>query len=79
MQTDQPNKSEYDGHCAFAVSTGKLEVAGSPSHALESNGRTFVFKNGAARFLWRLLPDRSAKADQVWAAAGHPTTGDRPG
>ncbi len=65
-----PDDLEYDGQCAFAVSTGKLGVEASPQHTLVANGRTYAFKNGAARFLWRILPDRSGKADQAWRATG---------
>ena len=57
---------QYDGQCAFAVSTGKLGVVASPNHTIETDGRTYAFKNGAARLLWRVLPGRAAKADQVW-------------
>ena len=59
----------FDGQCAFAVSTGKLGVIGSTRHRVEADGRTYLFKNGAARLLWRLLPGRAARADQVWQRA----------
>lgn len=57
----------FDGQCGFAVSTGKLGVEGSPRFTLEDGDRTVLFKNRAARFLWRVLPDRAAKADLVWS------------
>ncbi len=60
----------FDGQCAFAVSTGKLGVDGSLRHRLDQDGRTYLFKNGAAKLLWRLLPGRAARADEVWAARG---------
>lgn len=62
--THQP---EFDGECAFAVSTGKRGVTGSPKHQLKAEGKTYLFKNGAARLLWKVLPNRAAKAEQVWA------------
>ncbi len=58
----------FDGQCAFAISTGKLGVDGSQRHRLDDGGRTYLFKNGAAKLLWRLLPGRAAKAEEVWAA-----------
>ena len=68
---EHPNESpyEFEGQCAFAVSTGKLGVTGSPDHTIEANGRTYTFKNGAARFLWKALPGRAARADLVWRGA----------
>lgn len=57
----------FDGQCAFALSTGKVGVAGSTKHQLVDDGTTYYFKNGAARFLWRALPGRSDKAAAVWA------------
>jgi len=68
MNTDNP-QPEYDGECAFAVSTGKRDVAGSASHSVVDGDRTYYFKNGVARFLWKVLPGRAAKADATWAAA----------
>jgi hypothetical protein len=59
--------AEFDGQCAFAVSVGKTDVDGSPSHRLEDGDKIYYFKNGAARFLWKVLPDRSAKATEAWA------------
>ena len=58
---------EYEGECAFALSTGKRNVAGSPNHKIVTGDKTYYFKNGAARILWKLLPGRAAKADAVWA------------
>lgn len=68
MTSAQPDTSspEFDGQCAFALSTGKLGVAGSPKHRVESNGRTYLFKNGATRLLWRVLPNRLDKATATW-------------
>ncbi len=65
---ERRGEPRFDGQCAFAVSTGKLGVEGSPRHRLDEGGQTYLFKNGAARLLWRLLPGRPAKADEVWSA-----------
>lgn len=64
---DPRTEPEYEGECAFALSTGKRHVAGSPNHKIVDGEKTYYFKNQAARFLWRLLPNRAAKADAVWA------------
>ena len=55
----------YDGHCAFAVSTGKLDVdGGKDSHTIE--GTTYKFSNPVAKFLFKILPNRVSKADAIW-------------
>ncbi|MGI9556897.1 MAG: hypothetical protein ACR2N5_03045 [Solirubrobacterales bacterium] len=59
---------EFDGQCAFALSTGKRDVAGSPKHKVVDGSRTYYFKNGAAKFLWKVLPTRSDKASENWSA-----------
>ena len=59
---------EFDGECAFAVSTGKRNVLGSSKHTTVDTGRTYYFKIGVARLLRNVLPNRAAKADAVWAA-----------
>ena len=56
----------YDGHCAFAVSTGKTDVKGG-NHKLIKEGRTFLFSNVIAKFLFNLLPNRIKKADEAWS------------
>ncbi len=67
MDADSPTP-EYDGECAFALSTGKRDVAGSSKHDIIDGDRTYYFSNGAAKFLWKILPNRAAKADAVWTA-----------
>jgi len=69
MTSSEPDSAipEFDGQCAFALSTGKLGVAGSPKHSVESDGHTYLFSNGAARFLWRVLPNRLDKATAAWS------------
>ncbi len=67
MSTESPSP-EYDGQCAFALSTGKRDVAGSPKHKLVDGTKTYYFSNGAAKFLWKVLPNRPAKARAFWQA-----------
>lgn len=57
--------TEYDGHCAFAVSTGKTDVKGG-KHSLTIENKTYLFSNPIAKFLFKVLPNRISKADQVW-------------
>lgn len=55
----------YEGHCAFAVSTGKTDVEGG-KHSLTIDNTTYLFSNGVAKFLFKLLPNRVQKANDVW-------------
>lgn len=55
----------YGGYCAFAVSTGKTDVKGG-KHRLTREGKTYVFSNPVAKILFKLLPNRVAKANEVW-------------
>lgn len=59
------NETAYGGHCAFAVSTGKTDVKGGKS-TLIVEGKTYSFSNPIAKLLFRLLPNRIAKADAIW-------------
>ena len=59
-------KPEFDGKCAFAVSLGKRDVPGNSRHTLTADGRTYVFSNPVAKFLWRILPGRRRKAEANW-------------
>ncbi|MFY0600791.1 MAG: hypothetical protein JXR03_14045 [Cyclobacteriaceae bacterium] len=63
--TNQIHTVEYDGHCAFAVSTGKMDVAAG-NHDLKIDGKTYLFSNPIAKFLFKLLPNRIQKADSNW-------------
>jgi len=58
-------KIEYDGHCAFAVSTGKTEVMGK-EHQLTIEDKTYVFSNPVAKLLFKFLPGRVEKANEIW-------------
>lgn len=58
-------KAEFDGNCAFAVSTGKTDVKGG-KHTAIINGKTYAFSNAIAKTLFKLLPNRIKKAEAVW-------------
>ena len=55
----------YNGHCAFAVSTGKTDVKGS-NHFLTIDNKHYVFSNAIAKLLFKFLSNRIEKADKVW-------------
>ena len=62
----QNKELEYNGHCAFAVSTGKTDIAADKKHILSKNGKHYAFSNGIAKFLFKILPNRIEKADSAW-------------
>lgn len=57
---------EYGGECAFAISLGKTDEPQSGAHQLVQDGRTFYFRNGVAKFLFKTF-GRADKADANWA------------
>jgi YHS domain-containing protein len=59
------NAVEYDGHCAFALSTGKTDVLGE-KHSSTIDGKTYLFSNPVAKILFRILPNRINKANEAW-------------
>lgn len=59
------NNLEFNGHCAFAVSTGKTDVKGG-NHFTTIDGKTYVFSNSIAKLLFKLLPNRVDKANKIW-------------
>lgn len=65
MENQIKESLQYDGQCAFAVSTGKTDVKGG-NHYATINGKTYVFSNSIAKLLFKLLPGRVAKADAIW-------------
>lgn len=66
MHIDNKNNMvEYDGYCAFAVSTGKMDVKGG-KHSITIDGKTYLFSNPIARILFKLLPNRIQKADAYY-------------
>jgi len=62
---ESTKNAEYDGHCAFAVSTGKTNVEGG-KHSTTIDGKTYFFSNPIAKLLFKILPNRIQKADQHW-------------
>lgn len=62
------NEVQYDGQCAFALSTGKSGVDGAAKNSLTDGSGTYYFSNPVAKILWKVLPNRKAKADETWAA-----------
>ena len=66
MSTTQSNKTaEYDGHCAFALSTGKTDVKGSKPNLI-MDGKTYLFSNPIAKILLRIFPKRINKVNKAW-------------
>ena len=66
MSTSKLNKTaEYDGHCAFALSTGKTDVIGG-KHNVTIDGKIYRFSNPVAKMLFRILPNRINKANEAW-------------
>ncbi len=63
--TNQNATTEYNGLCAFAVSTGKMDVEGE-KYNLTINEKTYRFSNPIAKFLFKILPNRVNKADTNW-------------
>ena len=59
------NKIEFDGQCAFAVSTGKIDVK-SGKHTATINCKTYAFSNPIAKILFKMLTDRIKKAKAIW-------------
>ncbi len=58
---------EYNGHCAFAVSTGKIDVKTNTKYTLTKNGKHYAFSNSVAKFLFKVLPNRIEKANATWS------------
>lgn len=68
MTQDAPSRSpRYDGNCAFAVRTGKLDVPGK--HETVINGQLYRFSNVVAKWLFRVMPGSAEKADANWDKA----------
>ena len=59
------NNIQYNGNCAFAVSTGKLDVKGG-KHQLSINNKTYIFSNVVAKLLFKIIPNRISAADKNW-------------
>ena len=68
MNEESDPVAEFDGQCAFALSTGKKNVPGNEKLFLVQGGRRFIFSNPVARFLWKVLPGRLGKAESTFSA-----------
>jgi hypothetical protein len=58
---------EFGGECAFAVSLGKSAKGKEGCYAIR-DGRTYLFLNPVARFLFRILPGRLQAAERHWSS-----------
>jgi len=58
-------KLEFNGLCAFAVSTGKTNVI-VVKHTATINGKMYAFSNPIAKLLFKVLPNRIKKAEENW-------------
>lgn len=66
MSKQSDKSAEFNGECAFALSTGKKGVEGKHSCSIDKDGKTYLFSNSIAKFLWRILPSREEKAEATW-------------
>lgn len=67
MSKESNLQPEFQGQCAFAISTGKEGVEGNEKHVLMQDDKKYLFSNPIAKFLWRILPGRKAKAESNWS------------
>jgi hypothetical protein len=58
--------AQFDGQCAFALSTGKKGVDGNEKISVVEDGKTYHFSNPIAKLLWKILPGRREKAEKTW-------------
>jgi hypothetical protein len=65
-ESNQNISPEFNGTCAFALSTGKKDVHSDGSHFLIQDGKKYHFSNAVAKLLWRILPGRKNKAETTW-------------
>lgn len=66
MNKESNPSSEFNGQCAFALSTGKKGVEGKESCYVVQDNKKYLFSNSVAKLLWRILPGRKAKAESTW-------------
>jgi len=64
-QAKENHTTEYNGHCAFAVSLGKMDVEGK-NYTSNIDGKVYSFSNPVAKLLFKLLPNRVQKANDNW-------------
>jgi YHS domain-containing protein len=67
---ESTKNAEFDGNCAFAVSTGKTNIEGG-THSATFDGKTYLFSNSIAKLLFKILPNRIQKANQHWEKVGN--------
>ena len=60
---------QFNGHCALAMSLGKIETAGGKSWKVE-DGKLYLFLNPIAKLVWRILPGRASNASNHWLKSG---------
>lgn len=70
MESQSP-QPEYDGDCAFGLSLGR-EAPGKESLQITEGDKVYYFSNPLVKLMWKIMPNRAAKADAQWAtrAAG---------
>ncbi|MCG8433222.1 MAG: hypothetical protein MJA83_04235 [Gammaproteobacteria bacterium] len=66
MEDPQKYVPQYGGHCAFAMSLGKL-VPGSPAAWAIKDGKIYFNLNGFAKFLWNIIPGRIEAGQEKWS------------
>ena len=59
------NESEFEGLCAFALSSGKTNVRGG-TYKASIKGKTYVFSNLVGKILVQISPDRIKIAEHYW-------------
>ncbi len=62
---DTQSPIQFDGHCAFALSVGKMNVKGGTHSSIVAN-KTYVFSNPIAKILFKILPNQEQKAHKNW-------------
>lgn len=65
----EPSNVEFGGKCAFALSLGPADKApvGKPEYTLVKDGKTYQFMGAVPRFLFKILPGSTQRAQQHWA------------
>jgi len=62
----------FDGHCAFGVGLmGASAPAGKPAHALQVDGKTYLFSGGLQKAIARMFPGVLRRAERKWDGIRH--------
>jgi hypothetical protein len=64
---DSAATPEYDGDCAFGWSLGRQAV-GKEKLQMAEGDKLYYFSNPLVKVMWKILPNRAAKADAAFAA-----------